>query len=48
MVPTCATVADQGLDLRSLFGIDPVSRDYFGTPLDRQLLIGAIRPASGE
>ncbi|MET9682425.1 right-handed parallel beta-helix repeat-containing protein [Streptomyces coeruleorubidus] len=47
MVPACGRVADQGLDVRSLFGVDPGSRDYFGTPLDRPL-IGAIRPAPRE
>ncbi|MFI2367573.1 right-handed parallel beta-helix repeat-containing protein [Streptomyces sp. NPDC018833] len=44
MVPECDSPAGRGLDLRSLFGVDPGTVDYFGQSISGALPIGAVRP----
>jgi hypothetical protein len=44
MVPECSSPAGQGLNLRSLFGVDPGTMDYFGRSVTGALPIGAVRP----
>lgn len=41
MKPTCGDVADKGLDLLSLFGVDPGPVDWFGTPVTGLFPLGA-------
>lgn len=41
LVPGCDALADKGLDLRSLFGIDAGGQDYFGETLGGTLPVGA-------
>lgn len=41
LVPVCDTLADKGLDLRSLAGTDPGDRDYFGEALGPAMPVGA-------
>lgn len=41
LVPVCDALADKGLDLRSLFGIDAGGQDYFGEALGRTMPVGA-------
>ncbi|GGT25342.1 hypothetical protein GCM10010271_31120 [Streptomyces kurssanovii] len=41
LAPVCNTLADKGLDLRSLFGTDAGGQDYFGETLERTLPVGA-------
>ncbi|GAA3145678.1 right-handed parallel beta-helix repeat-containing protein [Streptomyces rectiviolaceus] len=42
--PDCAALADKGLDLRKLFGIDPGSVDYFGRTVGTPPPVGAALP----
>ncbi|UYQ60140.1 right-handed parallel beta-helix repeat-containing protein [Streptomyces peucetius] len=46
LVPVCDALADKGIDLRSLFGIDPGRQDYFGEALGRGLPVGAALMAT--
>ncbi|MFF1710103.1 right-handed parallel beta-helix repeat-containing protein [Streptomyces sp. NPDC058268] len=42
--PDCDALADKGLDLRKLFGIDPGSVDYFGQSVGTPPPVGAALP----
>lgn len=42
--PDCDALADKGLDLRRLFGIDPGSGDYFGRAVGTPPPVGAALP----
>ncbi|MET9394188.1 right-handed parallel beta-helix repeat-containing protein [Streptomyces sp. NPDC006624] len=48
LVPVCDTLADKGLDLRSLFEIDAGGQDYFGEPLGRTMPVGAALSRTDE
>lgn len=49
LVPGCDTVAQKGLDLRSLFGTDTGGQDYFGEALGTTMPIGAaLRERDGS
>ncbi|MGW6026711.1 right-handed parallel beta-helix repeat-containing protein [Streptomyces sp. NPDC055099] len=45
LTPDCDTLADKGLDLRELFGVDPGPVDYFGRPVGTPPPVGAALPA---
>ncbi|MFD3579752.1 right-handed parallel beta-helix repeat-containing protein [Streptomyces sp. NPDC058644] len=44
LAPECDALADKGLDLRKLFGVDPGSVDYFGRPVGTPPPVGAALP----
>lgn len=44
LAPDCSALADQGLDLRALFGIDPGPVDYFGRTVGTPPPVGAALP----
>lgn len=47
LVPVCDALADKGLDLRSMFGIDAGRQDYFGEALGRTPPVGAVLTETG-